>query len=232
MYILGIETSTMTGSVAILKEDRVLAEYTLHTPQTHTERLLHTIHQTLQAVSLSVRDLDGIAVSAGPGSFTGLRIGVTTAKSIAYSIRKPVAAIPSLDALASQYLFCNTLICPMIDARKKEVYAAFYRNSGAQVQRLSEYAVVQPEDFVREITEPALFLGDGVFPYRPVIERLLGEQAIFADPVHLLPRGSCIAKLGYDRFKRGEQDDCFALTPVYLRKSEAEIHWEQRHGNS
>lgn len=227
MHILGIETATMTGSVAIVTEDRLVAEYTLNTETTHAERLMAAIDHLLQAAALSIQAIDGIAVSIGPGSFTGLRIGVTTAKSLAYSIGKPVVGIPTLDALAAQYLFTELLLCPILDARKREVYTAFYRNTGADVARLSEYAVLTPERLRPEITEPVLFLGDGVCPYRQYLTTALEEKAFFADAAHLLPRGSLIAKLGGDRLRAGQADDCLALTPLYLRKSDAEIHWEK-----
>jgi tRNA threonylcarbamoyladenosine biosynthesis protein TsaB len=227
MYVLGIETSTMSGSVAIITADRLIAENTLNTRTTHAERLLSAIDHLLQTVSLSIQQIDGIAVGLGPGSFTGLRIGVTTAKSLAYSIQKPLVGIPSLDALASQYLFTNLLICPMLDARKREVYTALYRNDGAIVERVSEYAVITPEHVLRDLTEPVMFLGDGVFPYRQMIETTLGHHALFADAARMLPRGSLIAKLGCDRLIAGEHDDWFALTPLYIRQSDAEIHWEK-----
>ena len=228
MYILGIETATMTGSVALITERALVAEETVNTKTTHAERLISAIDHVLAAAALPLREIDGIAVSAGPGSFTGLRIGVTTAKSLAYSLRKPIIAVSSLDALASQFLYSSLLICPILDARKKEVYTACYRNSGAQAQRISDYAVMSPDSLAQAIHEPALFLGDGVFAYRKQLEAALGERALFADPAHLLPRGSLVAKLGLDRLAAGERDDAFALTPRYLRKSDAEIHWEQR----
>lgn len=227
MYILGIETSTMTGSVAIITEQQLIVEQTINTKITHAERLITTIDDTLRAASLTIREIDGIAVSSGPGSFTGLRIGVTTAKSLAYSIRKPIVAVSSLDALSSQFFYTSYLICPMLDARKKEVYSACYSNSGAKVQRVSEYMVITPANLLKGIHEPTLFLGDGVMPYRREIASTLGESAIFADAAHLLPRGSLVAKLGCDRLLAGEQDDCSALTPFYLRQSDAEIHWER-----
>ena len=227
MYILGIETATMTGSVAIITEQQLVVEQTINAKTTHAERLITTIDAALRAASLTIREMDGIAVSVGPGSFTGLRIGVTTAKSLAYSVRKPIVAVSSLDALASQFLHANLLICPMLDAKKKEVYSACYRNSGATVERVSEYAVLTPANLLKSIHEPTLFLGDGVMPYRRQIEFALGELALFADAAHLLPRGSLVAKLGCDRLLAGEQDDCSALTPFYLRQADAEIHWER-----
>ncbi len=226
MIILGIDTSTMAGSVAIISEDRLLAELTVNTKTTHAERLLSTIDLVVKSASLTIRDLDGIAVSSGPGSFTGLRIGVTTAKGIAYSIHKPIAAIPSLDALASQFLYSKLLICPILDAKKHELYTAFYRNTREEVHRLSEYSAIAPQHLFQAIKEPTLFLGDGVIPYRKQIEAALGEHAFFADPAHLLPRGSLIATLGYERLLAGKHNDCLSLTPCYLRKSDAEIHWE------
>lgn len=228
MYILGIETATMTGSVAVLDGTRVLIEHTLHTRATHTERLLTTIDSALHALSMSLEDLDAIAVSIGPGSFTGLRIGVTTAKSLAYSLNKPVVGIPTLDALAAQYVFTETLICPLLDARKREVYAAFYRNSGAQVERVSEYAVIAPQDLFHDVTEPVLLLGEGTIPYRSQLETLLGAQARFADMAHDSPRGSLVAQLGYRRIIDSHADATLTLTPLYVRKSDAEIHWELR----
>ncbi|MBD3308895.1 tRNA (adenosine(37)-N6)-threonylcarbamoyltransferase complex dimerization subunit type 1 TsaB [candidate division KSB3 bacterium] len=228
MHVLGIDTSTMTGSVAILTEDRLIAEYTLNSRTTHTERLLTTVDQAVQAAGLTIQAMDGIAVTIGPGSFTGLRIGVTTAKSLAYSLQKPIVGIPSLDALASHFLFSDLLICPILDARKHEVYTAFYRNTGAHVHRLCDYAVIAPEKLLGDITEPVVFLGDGVVPYRAHIESMLGASARFADPAHLLPRASLVAKLGLDRLRRGDHDECFTLTPLYIRKSDAEIHWENK----
>lgn len=229
MYILGIDTSTTTGSVAVITETHLLAEYTINAKTTHAERLMVSIDAMLQAIPLDIHEIDAIAVSIGPGSFTGLRIGVTTAKGLAYSLHTPLVGVHSLDGLASQFLFSQQLLCPILDARKQQVYTAFYRNSGATVRRLSDYAVIAPQHVLQDIREPVLFLGDGVNKYRQEIEHTLGKLAMFADAAHLLPRASLIAALGYQRLQRGECDDHFALTPFYLRKSDAEIHWEHAH---
>ncbi|PID58932.1 tRNA (adenosine(37)-N6)-threonylcarbamoyltransferase complex dimerization subunit type 1 TsaB [candidate division KSB3 bacterium] len=229
MHILGIDTSTMTGSIAVISNDRLLAEYSVNTKTTHAERLIPSIDVVLRAASLTVWDLDGIAVSSGPGSFTGLRIGMTTARSLAYSIQKPLVGVSSLDALAAQYLYCSLLVCPVLDARKKEVYSALYRNTGSRVQRLSGYRAIAPELLVKDIQEPVLFLGDGVVPYGDRLQSLLGEMALFADPAHLLPRASLVAALGRERLVAGDIDDYFSLTPTYIRKSDAEIHWDNAH---
>lgn len=228
MYILGIETATMTGSVAVLDGTRVLIEQTIYTRVTHTERLLDAIDSVLRVIALPLEQLDGVAVGLGPGSFTGLRIGVTTAKSLAYSLHKPLVGIPTLDALAAQYLFTPTLVCPLLDARKREVYAAFYRNSGAQVERLSDYAVITPHNLFHDVTEAVIVLGEGIIPYRHQLETLLGARVHFADMAHSVPRSSLIAQLGHDRLMRGDADNTLTLTPLYVRQSDAEIHWERR----
>ncbi len=227
MYILGLETSTQTGSVALMTEQMLVAEYTLTTKLTHAERLFSAIDHLFQTAALPLNELGGIAVARGPGSFTGLRIGVTTAKSLAYSLNIPVVGVSSLDALAAQYLYSPQLLCPILDARKKEVYTACYRNVGAQVARLGDEAVLSPAELAERITEPALFLGDGVPPYRRQLETLLGERARFADAAHLTPRASLVAALAWPRFQQGATDDVFSLTPCYIRKSDAEIHWER-----
>lgn len=226
MNILGIDTATMAGSIAIITEHQLVAETTVNTKTTHTERLLPMLDHTLRAASLTIQQIDGIAVASGPGSFTGLRIGVTTAKSLAYSIQKPVVGIPALDALASQFLYTDVLICPLLDARKQEVYTALYRNRGDRVHRISEYSVIAPKNLLQALHEPTLFLGDGVLAYRQQICDVLGNHALFANPALMFPRASLIAKLGLDRLMSGTPDDAFVLTPLYLRKSDAEIHWE------
>jgi len=126
MKILAIETSTMMGSVAVMDKTQLIAEYRLNIKGTHSERLVRIIDEVLKDSGLEFKDLDGYAVSIGPGSFTGLRIGITTVKGLAFVTRKPVAAIPTLDALACNIPFSQYQICPMLDARKKEVYTALY----------------------------------------------------------------------------------------------------------
>lgn len=229
MYVLGIDTATLAGSVAVLEDDRLLFEQTLYARTPHTERLLSALDDALRALSLSLGDLNGIAVGIGPGSFTGLRIGVTTAKSLAYSLRAPVVGIPTLDALAANCWGATTLICPLLDARKREVYAALYRNRDGRIERVSDYVVTAPDAMFHEVHEPVLLLGEGAAAYRSQLEAALGDRACFADAVHNTLRGSLIAQLGRQRLLRGDYDDAFTLAPLYVRKSDAELHWERRH---
>ncbi|KKL06136.1 hypothetical protein LCGC14_2599040 [marine sediment metagenome] len=163
MRILGIETSTMTGSVALMDEVRLIAEYTLNLPrrskerrvgvsaslrkETHTSRLMSAIDKMLKDASLTIKDLNGIAVSLGPGSFTGLRIGIATAKGLAQGLNIPVVGIPTLDGLAFNLSCCQDLICPILDARKGEVYCALYKNG----KRLTKYIACKPGSLLKEL---------------------------------------------------------------------------------
>ncbi|GAH58578.1 unnamed protein product, partial [marine sediment metagenome] len=205
MRILGIETSTMTGSVALIDEERLIAEYTLNLRETHTSRLMPTIDRVLKDASFTIKDLDGIAVSSGPGSFTGLRIGIATAKGLAQGLDIPVVGIPTLDGLAFQLFNCKDLVSPILDARKGEVYYALYKNG----KRLTKYMACEPGKLLKKIGLRVkgqglrvIFLGDGVEVYGDLIKRRLGRKAVFAPKTRRLPSAASIAELGLKRLKR------------------------------
>ena len=239
MLLLALETSTMTGSVALVeappqekgscREEKILAEYTVNLPGTHSERLMPTIDRLLKEASLSIGDIQGIALAWGPGSFTGLRIGVSTVKGLAYALRVPVVGVPTLDALAQNVRFASSLICPVLDARKKEVYAALFRGDGeGNLRRISEDWVVSPEKLCSRIAERTIFLGTGVQVYGEIFEKNIGPKALFAPPELSLPRGVHVARLSLPKFQDGRILDLFSFTPVYVRRSEAEIHFEAK----
>ncbi len=235
MLILAVETSTLTGSVALMEgsldgensEEKILSEITLNVPGTHSERLMPSIDRLLREASLSIDNIQGIALALGPGSFTGLRIGVSTVKGLAYALKVPVVGVPTLDALAQNVPFALSLVCPVLDARKKEVYAALFRGDGqGQIQKISEDWVVSPEDLCPRIPEKTVFLGNGMEMYRELFKEKLGSRALFAPPELSLPRAANVARLSLPRFKDGLTLDLFSFIPTYLRRSEAEIHDE------
>lgn len=239
MLILALETSTLTASVALLeaplREDasfrgeKILAEYTLNLPGTHSERLMPAIDRLLQEASLSTCEIQGIALALGPGSFTGLRIGVSTVKGLAYALQVPVAGVPTLDALAQNVRFASSLICPVLDARKKEVYAALFRGNGeGELKKISEDWVLSPEKLCSRMAEKTIFLGNGVEVYGETFKKILGPQALFAPPELSLPRAVHVARLSLPKFKSSRTLDVFSFTPVYVRRSEAEIHYEAK----
>jgi tRNA threonylcarbamoyladenosine biosynthesis protein TsaB len=187
MKVLGIDTSTSCGSVGLIDDDRVISENLLNIPVTHSERLLNAIDRVLKEGSCPTDDLEGWAVSLGPGSFTGLRIGVSTVKGLAFGTQKPVVGVPTLDALASHISPTPYLICPILDARKGEVYAAFYRYDKADnLQRISAYLAIGPEDLLKRIQEKTIFIGDGVRTYGNDIRKALPSSATFpSSPFHV-----------------------------------------------
>ena len=232
MKVLGMDTSTSCGGVGLIDDGKVISDYLLNIPVTHSERLLGAIELVLREARCAIENLDGWAISLGPGSFTGLRIGVSTVKGLAFATGKPVAGVSTLDALASQIPPTSHLICPILDARKKEVYAAFYRyGEGNSLKRLTLYLAIRPEDLAEKIKEQTIFLGDGVKTYGEFLLSTLPSLAIFPPaPLHLL-HGSTVAKLGSELLEKGESLDTSAFTPIYVRSSEAEIKWRETHSD-
>jgi len=224
MYVLGVETATRVGSVAVASEEGLISEYTLNVSLTHSERLLPAIDQLLQGMDIPFSDIDALAISLGPGSFTGLRIGVSTIKGLSFAGEKPVVGIPTLDALAHHIHGSESIICPMLDARKKEVFAALYRRNQADgLQKLTADLATVPDKLLRELDEEVIFLGDGSRVYRSLIEASLGSRAAFAPPHLNHPRAATVAFLGMEELKKGNVQSIDTLTPIYVRPSDAEL---------
>jgi len=225
MKILGLDTATSYASLGIIDDDGVVAEYALHRAETLSARLLPAIEALLAEARLDLHEIDGIAVSLGPGSFTGLRVGLSAVKGLALAVERPVAGVPTLDALACNLPFTPHQICPLLDARKGEIYTALYKNgAGGHIEQLTPYQVLSPSALIEQIPpQQTVFLGDGVEVCRELIVERLAEKALFA-PLHLgFLRGTTVAELGLRRIRRGEPDDIASLVPIYVRPSDAEI---------
>lgn len=223
MLVLGIETSTRQGGVAIIGEDRVVCETVLNVEVTHSERLLPAVDRALGEARISLEGLGGIAVSIGPGSFTGLRIGLSTAKGLAYATGLPLVGVPTLEAMAWALPAARWQVCPVLDARKQEVYAAVFRHEPEGLRRLTDDAALAPEDLCRLIRNRTLFLGDGVDAYAALFRERLGDKMLLAPLASRGPRPACVAELGRRRLVRGDRDAPDWLVPRYLRPSEAEL---------
>jgi len=223
MLVLGVETSTMQGGAALVGDDGLCSEFTLNVEATHSERLLPTIDRMLRDAGVGLDALSGLAVSIGPGSFTGLRIGLSTVKGLAYATGLPVVSVPTLEALACTVTFARQQICPVLDARKQEVYAALFRCERGELVRLMEDAALPPEALCGKIHRPTIFLGDGLAVYGELFRRLLGERLLVPPPPGRGARPAWVAELGRQRLLRGERDPIDALVPRYLRPCEAEV---------
>lgn len=228
MYILGIETSTKTGSVAVISEDAVIAQYSLNIEVTHSERLMSTVDRVLTDTGMTLSQIDGYAVAIGPGSFTGLRIGLATVQGLALATNKPIAAVPTLKALAWSLPYSAYPVCPLLDARKKEVYAALYACDATGLRQVLPERVISLTRLAEEIQERTVFTGEGAHLFRDEIRSVFGERALFAPHLSLLPSAAAVAEIGLDMIKKNEQADLDSLAPIYIRRPEAEVAWEKR----
>ena len=233
MKILGIDTSTKICSLGLVEENNILAEYNLSSYYQRTSSILvSTIKDMLEGVDLKLSDLDGIAVSIGPGSFTGLRIGLGVAKGLSYASSIPLLAIPTLDALAFSLKGIPFLVCPILESKRDEVYSAAFREVDAlDLDKVVDYNCGNIDSLLSELSslnEKIVFIGEGIIKYRKIIEERLGRKALFVGPHLALPRGVNVAFLGLEKLRRGEAENIYTLPLLYLRKSEAEIIWEKK----
>jgi tRNA threonylcarbamoyladenosine biosynthesis protein TsaB len=223
MKVLGVDTSTMTAGVGIVEEDEILVEVKFSVKITYSEILLSCIDQSLKNIGLKIDDMNGFAISIGPGSFTGLRIGLSTLKGLCLATGKPLASVPSLDALAYLSLYCQYPVMTMLDAKKNQVYAALYETKDGELQRQTDYLVTDLGDLVEKISQRTLFVGPGAKLYKKKLIELLGDKAYFSFAEQSLPSGATVAFLGSKKLILGQVEDIANLEPLYLRMSEAEL---------
>jgi tRNA threonylcarbamoyladenosine biosynthesis protein TsaB len=216
MRVLALETSTLAGGVALVDGERLVAEYVLDVSITHSERLMAAVDRVLGDARWAPRDLEGLAVSIGPGSFTGLRIGVSTVKGLALALGLPIAAVPTLDAMAAAVPWPALPVCPVLQARRGEIYTSLYRHDGDGLRREWEYLALPPEELAARLTAPTLLVGDGAAGIEsPHARRLPAPRRV--------PSPACVAVLGRERLRLGETVGAAELVPLYLRPSQAEL---------
>lgn len=225
MRILAIDTSTRVGSIALVEGPLLKAQNILDIRATHNQRLLPGIERILTDAGWSLDDLDGFAVSLGPGSFTGLRIGLSIVKGLAWATGKPLVGVPTLDGLAANVSFVPYMICPILDARKGEIYAALYRQGDEGIpERLTSYMAIKPEEMLALISETTVIIGDGLLSHGDYLRRELGNLLVLAPPHLSVIHASSVAWLGWHRLRSGEFEDVSSCTPLYVRPSEAELN--------
>lgn len=226
MKILGIESSSLVASAAILTDGLVTAEYTVNHRKTHSQTLLPMIDEIVRMTELDLHELDAIAVSGGPGSFTGLRIGSATAKGFGLALDKPLIHVPTLDAMAWNLYGCAQLICPIMDARRGQVYTGIYTfETEEDFQVIRESAAMDLGELIgilRGMGEPVVFLGDGVPVGEARIREELGAQAHFAPPQSNRQRAASVAALGAKLYREGKTETAAEHAPSYYRMSQAE----------
>ncbi len=224
MRILAVDTATTSCSVAIVDQTSLLSEFTIDREETHSRHLMDMIKAVMTMAGLNFSDLDGFAVTRGPGSFTGLRIGISTIKGLVVASEKPVVGISSLETLAFQVSYSRDLICPILDARKGEVYFSRYRFLNGHLKRQTKERVAPPDKAVDDLNESCLFVGNGALLYKEMILEKMGESAFFAPMIQNTIRASTIAYLSMAKFENNDTDDIEKILPHYIRKSDAELN--------
>lgn len=231
MKILGIDSSGLVASAAIADEKNIIAEFTVNNKQTHSQTLLPMIEKVVDMSGIELEQIDAIAIAAGPGSFTGLRIGSATAKGIGLALKKPVVSVPTLEGLAYRVSVFDGIICPIMDARRNQVYTGIYKMDKGNLVCLSEQKAVDIHEIMEELEkydEKVIFLGDGVEVQRETIEKEFKKEYCFA-PIHLSKQSAAaVAVLGDIYFNQGKAEDAAEHKPIYLRKSQAEREREER----
>jgi tRNA threonylcarbamoyladenosine biosynthesis protein TsaB len=245
MLILGFDTATEVTTIALASEDKVLADLALVSEKTQMERLMPLIDMILDQAGVKVGELDGIVVGSGPGLFTSLRIGVTTAKTLVQALDIPIVSISTLDVLA--YSFAHStparrppagragqagrLICSVIDAKRGEVFASLYQAVEGDVSEIWPPKVVSPQVLAQELSlleKPVLLVGNGAWAYQSLLKEKLPKKAEVASAIFSYSRAANLISLAFPRFLSGEVDDTNKLVPIYIRKSDAEIAYERK----
>lgn len=229
MKIIGLDSSGLVASAAIVEDGVLLAEYTTNYKKTHSQTLLPMLAELKDMIELDLNSVDAIAIAAGPGSFTGLRIGAATAKGLGLALDKPLVEVPTLEGLAYNLWGTQHIICPLMDARRNQVYTGLYEfvreGQDFRLQVLKEQCAVDIHDILIQINEQnreVIFLGDGVPVYREVIETYTKVSFAFAPASHSRQRAAAIASLGFIYYKEGKIVTAAEHKPEYLRKSQAE----------
>ncbi|MDP0488769.1 MAG: tRNA (adenosine(37)-N6)-threonylcarbamoyltransferase complex dimerization subunit type 1 TsaB [Fusobacterium sp. JB021] len=225
MLILGIDTSTNIGSVGLYStETGLIGEMTINIKKTHSENIMVQLDNLLKITGVKIKDIDKLAVSIGPGSFTGIRIGVAAAKGIASSGNFKIAGINELDVIAGMSTENDVDICALIDARKERAYHCLYKYKDGSLERLEEYAVGELREYLESRKDKkTLYLGDGALKYKELISEIVKDNAKFAKKSLSLPRASMVAELAENK-----EDNLYTMEPFYLSKTQAERQKEER----
>lgn len=232
MRVLALDTSGMTATVAVVDENKTVVEFSINYKKTHSQTIMPMIENIANIIELDMQTIDYIAVASGPGSFTGLRIGAATAKGLAHGINKPIVPVPTLDGLAYNIFGADKIICPIMDARRNQVYSAFYLWNENNLERLSDYLVEPIEDIIdmaEDFDSEVIFLGDAVMVHSEILKSKLEDNCLFAPQNCNMQRAASIGALAIEMLKNDVAVNYAEFAPFYLRKSQAEREYENKH---
>ena len=231
MKILALDSSGLVASVAIVEDDNLLGEYTMNYKKTHSQTLLPMLDEVAKMIELDMNSLDAIAVSKGPGSFTGLRIGSATAKGLGLALNKPIVSVPTIDAMAFNMWGAKDLVCPIMDARRQQTYTGLFEFKDGKMNTIIEQSVLMIEEIIEKINEigkKVIFLGDGVDVFYDYIKENIKVPYEYALANNNKQRASSVAVLGEIMFKEGKDELASEHKPDYLRLSQAERERQEK----
>ena len=231
MKILAIDTSNFALGVALLNGNQVVGEYITNVKKNHSVRAMPAIEKLMHDCDMKPVDLDKIVVAKGPGSYTGVRIGVTIAKTLAWTLNIPISGVSSLEVLAANGKFFQGYICPLFDGRRGQIYTGLYEALDGQLTTIHADQIIQSSEWAKQLLSlerDVLFIGNDLPLHKETLQSILGERAFFADVAQLNPRPSELALLGRDM----ENEDVHAFVPNYVRLAEAEANWIEQQKNN
>ncbi|MEG1285389.1 MAG: tRNA (adenosine(37)-N6)-threonylcarbamoyltransferase complex dimerization subunit type 1 TsaB [Romboutsia sp.] len=230
MKVLGIDTSSMATSIAVIEDNKLICEYTVNTKKTHSQKIMPMIENMLESSDLNIKEIDMIAVSIGPGSFTGLRISMATAKAIAHVRNLPIVAVNSLENLACNMNLCDKKICSILDAQRTQVYTAKYKFENNELVELEEVDVLEIEELINNLNqsnEEWIIVGEAVYKYEELIKKSSNIQ--IPAPSHNVTKASSLCSLAVEKYKKNiDVHDCYTINPMYIRKSQAEVQYDEK----
>lgn len=230
MKILGIDTSTMAANVAVLEDDKLICEYTINTKKTHSQKLMPMIENMLKLSDIEIKDIDAIGICVGPGSFTGLRIGMATAKAMSHVNNIPLIGVNSLEILGANMDLCNKKICSILDAQRNQVYTCKYIVEENKSKELEEIRIMPIDDLLEELSatnEEWVIVGEAVYKYKEKIESV--SNITIPYPVNHITKASSLCVVAKNKFEQNiEVHNCYDINPMYIRKSQAEEQYEEK----
>ncbi|MCH1959001.1 tRNA (adenosine(37)-N6)-threonylcarbamoyltransferase complex dimerization subunit type 1 TsaB [Romboutsia hominis] len=230
MKVLGIDTSSLATSIAVIEDDKLICEYTVNTKKTHSQKLMPMIENMLKMSDLNVNDMDLIAICEGPGSFTGLRISMATAKAISHVNNIQMVGVNSVELLAGNMDLCDKKICSILDAQRTQVYMGQYKYENGKLVELKGVDVVEIDDLLEELSnsnEDWILVGEAVYKYEDKIKEI--ENIHIPAPSHNVNKASSLCVIGMEKYKNNiNVHDCYTINPVYIRKSQAEVQYDEK----
>lgn len=229
MVILGIDTSSNVGSVALMDHNKLIGEFSINTSKTHSQKLMILIKNLLEACDMKIDDIDAVAVSIGPGSFTGLRIGLATARALCHAKDKKIIGINSLDALAQNVSFYDSIVLSVMDAQRKNLYATFYSFEKGMIKEeiaTHIYSIEELKNKIESMDKKVLIVGEGADIYEEDFTNTSNCQ--IAQRSQRLSKASSLCELATYRYNESKFDDYYSLVPLYIRKSQAEVDYDKK----